>query len=55
MKDKKIPVCMEEAGSRVLHRKRKSDRQYGVIHLDIAAFEPSADDMKYCLVAALSI
>ena len=46
---------MEEAGSRVAHRRKKGDRQPGVMHCDLAAFEASAHDNKYCLVAAMTI
>ena len=31
---------------------KKGDRQPGVMHVDLAAFEPSADGHKYCLAAA---
>ena len=54
-KDKNCPVCAEEAGSRVAHWRKKGDRQTGVMHVDHAAFEPSADDSKYCLVAAVTM
>ena len=48
-KDPSCPVCMEEAGSKVSHRRRKGDRQPEVMHCDLAAFEASADGHKYCL------
>ena len=54
-KDPGCPVCMEAAGSRVAHRRKKGDRQPGVVHVDLAAFEASADGNKYCLVAAVTI
>ena len=53
-KDKNCPVCMEEAGSRVAHWRNKGDRQPGVMHVDLAAFEASTDGNKYCLVAAVT-
>ena len=31
------------------------ERQTGVMHLDLAAFEPSADGHKHCLVAAVTV
>ena len=46
---------MEEAGSRVAHRRKKGDRQPGVMHVDLAAFEAIADGNKYCPVAAVTI
>ena len=46
---------MEEAGSRVAHRRKKRDRQAGVTHVNLATFEASADGNKYCLVAAVTI
>ena len=54
-KDPGCPVCMEEAGSKVNHRRKKGDRSPGVMHCDLAAFEALADGHKYCLVAALTI
>ena len=51
-KDPGCPVCMEEAGSKVNHRRKKTDRHPGVM---LAAFEASADGHKYCLVAAVTI
>ena len=45
---------MEEAGSKVNHRRKKGDRKPGVLHCDLAAFE-AADGHKYCLVAAVTI
>ena len=54
-KDPGCPVCMEEAGSKVSRRRRKGDRQPGIMHCDLAAFETSADGHKYCLVAAVTI
>ena len=44
-KDAGCPVCMEEG----------ADRQPGIMHVDLAAFEASADGNKYCLVAAVTI
>ena len=46
---------MEEAGSKVNHRQKKTDRHPGIMHCDLAAFEASADGHKYCLVAAVTI
>ena len=46
---------MEEAGSKVNHRRKKGDHNPGVMHCDLAAFEASADGHKYCLVAAVTI
>ena len=54
-KDPGCPVCMEEAGSKVNHRRKKTDRHPGIMHCDLAAFEASADGHKYCLVAAVTI
>ena len=54
-KDPGCPVRMEEAGSKVNHRRKKIDRHPGVMHCDLAAFEASADGHKYCLVAAVTI
>ena len=54
-KDPGCPVCMEEAGSKVSHRRKKGDRSPGVMHCDLAAFEASADGHKYCLVTAVTI
>ena len=54
-KDPRCPVCMEEAGSKVNHRRKKGDRSPGVMRCDLAAFEKSADGHKYCLVAAVTI
>ena len=54
-KDKTCLVCIEESGSRVAHWRKKYDRQTGVIHLDLAAFEPSTDGRKYRLVAAVTV
>ena len=54
-KDSKCPVCMEEAGSKVNHRRKKTDCHPGIMHSDLAAFEASADGHKYCLVAAVTI
>ena len=53
-KDAGCPVCMEEAGSKVAHQRKKGDRQTGIMHCDLAAFEASADGNKYCLVAAVT-
>ena len=55
VKDSGCPVCMEEAGSKVNHRRKKADRHPGIMHCDLAAFEASADGHKYCLVAAVTI
>ena len=55
VKDKTCPVCIEESANRVAHWREKGHRQTGVIHLDLAAFEPSADGHKYCLVAAVTV
>ena len=46
---------MEEAGSKVAHRRKKGDRQPGITHVDLAGFEASADGHKYSLVAAVTI
>ena len=54
-KDPGCPVCMEEAGSKVNHRRRKGDRSPGIMHCDLAAFKASADGHRYCLVAAVTI
>ena len=54
-KDKNCAVCVEEAGSRVGHWRKKADPKPGVTHVDLAAFEPSADGHKYCLVAAVTV
>ena len=54
-KDPGCPACMEEAGSKVNHRRKKGDRSPGVMHCDLATFEASADGHKYCLVAAVTI
>ena len=43
VKDKTCPICIEESGSRVAHWRKQGDRQTGVMHLDLAAFEPSAN------------
>ena len=53
-KDPGCPVCMEEAGSKVNHRRKRGGRSPGVMHCDLA-FEASADGHKYCLVAAVTI
>ena len=55
VKDPTCPVCMEEAGSKINHRRKHADRHPGVMHCDLAAFEASADGHKYCLVAAVTI
>ena len=55
VKDPGCPVCMEEAGSKVNHRRKKADRHPGIMHCDLAAFEASADGHKHCLVAAVTI
>ena len=54
-KDPGCPVCMEGAGSKVNHRRKKGDQSPGVMHCDLAAFEVSTDGHKYCLVAAVTI
>ena len=54
-KDQQCPVCMEEAGSKVAHRRKKGDRQPGIMDVDLAAFEASADGNMYCLAAAVTI
>ena len=54
-KDPGCPVCMEEAGSKVNHRRKKGDRSPGIMHCDLAAFEASTDVHKYCLVATVTI
>ena len=54
-KDPGCPACMEEAGSKVNQRRKKTDRHPGIMHCDLAAFEASADGHKYCLVAAVTI
>ena len=54
-KDPGCPGCMEEAGSKVNHRRKKTDRHPGIMHCDLAAFESSADGHKHCLVAAVTI
>ena len=46
---------MEEAGSKINHRRKYADRHPGIMHCDLAAFESSADGHKYCLVAAVTI
>ena len=48
-------VCVEEAGSRVAHWRKKADRKPGVMHVELATFEPSADGHRYCLVAAVTV
>ena len=55
VKDPTCPVCMEEAGSKINHRRRNADRHPGIMHCDLAAFEASADGHKYCLVAAVTV
>ena len=54
-KDPGRPGCLEEAGSKINHRRKKGDRSPDVMHCDLAAFEASADGHKYCLVAAVTI
>ena len=39
VKDPGCPVCVEEAGSKVNHRRKKADRHPGVMHCDLASFE----------------
>ena len=34
---------MEEAGSKINNRRKYGDRHPGIMHCDLAAFEPSAD------------
>ena len=55
VKDPSCPVCMEEAGCKINHRRKYADRHPGIMHCDLAAFEASADGHKYCLVAAVTI
>ena len=55
VKDPTCPVCMEEAGSKINHRRRHVDRHPGIMHCDLAAFEASADGHKYCLVAVVTV
>ena len=55
VKDPGCPVCMEEAGSKINHRRKNADRHPGIMHCDLAAFESSADGHKYCLVAAVTV
>ena len=55
VKDPSCPVCMEEAGSKINHRRKYADRHPGIMYCDLAAFEASADGHKYCLVAAVTI
>ena len=55
VKDPGCPICMEEAGSKVNHRRKKADRHPGIMHCDLATFEASTDGHKYCLVAAVTI
>ena len=55
VKDPGCPVCMEEAGSKINHRRKYADRHQGIMHCDLAAFESSADDHKYCLVAVVTV
>ena len=54
---KNCPVCVEEAGSRAANWRKKGDRQPGVMHVDLAAFEASADgnSIVSCLVAPVAI
>ena len=54
-KDPGCPACMEEAGSKVNHRRKKGDCSPGVMHCDLAACEASADGHKYCWVAAVTL
>ena len=46
---------MEEAGSKINHRRKHADRHPGVMHCDLAAFEASADGHKHCQVAAVTV
>ena len=48
---------MEEAGSKINHRRKYADRHPGIMHCDQAAFELGHQQMvtKYCLVAAVTI
>ena len=55
VKDPGCPVCMEEAGSKINHRRKYADRHPGIMHCDLAAFESSADGHKYCLVAVVTV
>ena len=52
VKDPSCPVCMEEAGSKVNHRRKYADRHPGIMHCDLATFEASADGHKYCLACS---
>ena len=54
-KDPSCPVCMEEAGSKINHRRKNADRHPGIMHCDLAAFEASADGSQVFLVAAVTI
>ena len=54
-KNQQCPTCMEEAGSKVAHKRKRGDRQPGVMHVDLVAFEVSAVGNKYGLVAAVTI
>ena len=55
VKDPSCPVCMEEAGSKINHRRKYADRHPGIMHCNLAASEASADGHKYCLVAAVTV
>ena len=55
VKDPSCPVCMEEAGSKINHRRKYADRHPGIMHCDLAAFESSADGHKYCLVPVVTV
>ena len=39
VKDPCCPVCMEEAGSKINHRRKYADRHPGIMHCDLATFE----------------
>ena len=39
----------------MVHWRKNGDRQLGVMYLDLAAFEPSADGHRYCLVAVVTV
>ena len=58
-KDPGCPVCMEEAGSKVNHRRKKTESDRPSIQalciVILAAVEASADGHKYCSVAAVTI
>ena len=55
IKDKTCPIWIEESGSRVVHWRSYGDRQPGIMQLDLATLEPSADGHRYCLVALATV